>query len=155
MTDKVIITQRGMVRAEFNFYVGKYQDKMYDAFEKKKLVGNKCPKCGDVFLPPRKVCGKCYVTIPLDGAENWVDLPDTGTLMNYTATPYKITERGDRKVKKNQLIGMVQIDGSNTGIIYNLIDITEDEVKTGMKLKAKWVDEPKGEPMDIDGFVKA
>ncbi|MHA1147868.1 MAG: Zn-ribbon domain-containing OB-fold protein [Promethearchaeota archaeon] len=154
MTEKVIITNRGMVRAEFNFYVGKYLDKMYDAFEKKKLLGNKCPKCNDVFFPPRKICGKCNVTVPLDSAENWVDLPDTGTLVNYTATPYKITERGSRKVKKSQLIGMVNIDGSNTAIIYKLLDIAPEDIKIGMKVKAQWIEKPKGEPMDIEGFIK-
>ena len=77
--EKVVVTNRGMVRAEFNFYVGKYLDKMYDAFENKKLLANKCPKCNDVFLPPRKVCGKCNVIIPLEGDENWVELPDTDT----------------------------------------------------------------------------
>jgi len=151
--EKVVVTNRGMVRAEFNFYVGKYLDKMYDAFENKKLVGNQCPECKEVFFPPRKICGKCKLTMPLE--ENWVDLSDTGTLKSYTASPYKINERGSRKVKKNKLIGIVQIDGTNSGIIYELLDMEPEEAKIGMKLKTVWVDKPKGEPMDIQGFTKA
>lgn len=153
MEKKVIVTNRGMVKAEFNFYVGKYQDKMYDAFENKKIVGNQCPECKDVFLPPRKICGKCNVTIPLE--ENWVDLPDTGTLVNWTASPYKITERGSRTVKKDKPIGMINIDGSSTAIVYELLDMEPEEIKTGMKVKAVWTNKPKGEPMDIKGFTKA
>ncbi|MHA1487964.1 MAG: zinc ribbon domain-containing protein [Promethearchaeota archaeon] len=70
--DKVIVANKGMVRADFSFWVGQYLDKFLDNLENKKLVGNKCPKCGDVFVPPRKICGKCNVVIPLE--ENWVDL---------------------------------------------------------------------------------
>ncbi|MFX1276930.1 MAG: Zn-ribbon domain-containing OB-fold protein [Promethearchaeota archaeon] len=152
MTEKVIITNKGMVRAEFSFWVGQYLDKFYDSLEQKKIIGNKCTKCSDVFVPPRKICGKCNVTIPLD--QNWVDLPDTGTLVNYTITPYKVTDRGSRKVKKGQIIGMVNIDGSNTGMVYKILDMGPGEVKTGMKVKIEWAEKTKGEPSDIKGFVK-
>lgn len=153
MTEKVIITNKGMVRAEFNFWVGRYMDKFYDNLENKKIVGNKCTKCGVVFVPPRKICGRCNVVISLD--QNWVDLPNTGTLMNYTITPYKVTERGSRNIKKGQIIGMVNIDGSNTGIVYKLLNIEPGEVKTGMKVKIEWAEKTKGDPSDIKGFVKA
>jgi len=152
MTEKFIVSNKGMVRAEFSFWVGRYMDKFYDALEKKKLIGNKCPKCGDVFVPPRKICGKCNASIPLE--ENWVDLPDTGTLMNYTSSPYKVNDRDSRKVKKQQLIGMVKIDNSNTSIVYRLLDMEPEEVKIGMKVKIDWSEETKGDPSDIKGFVK-
>jgi len=150
--EKVVIVNKGPVRAEFAFWVGQYMDKFYDAFENKKIIGNKCPKCGDVFVPPRKICGKCNEVIRID--QNWVDLPDTGILTNYTVTYYKVNDRSSRKVKKPQIIGMVQINGSNTAIIYRLLDIEPEDVKIGMKLKAEWEEEPKGNPSDIKGFLK-
>ena len=152
MSEKIIVANKGLVRAEFNFWVGQYMDKFYDGLEQKKIVGNKCPKCGDVFCPPRKVCGKCNEILSLD--QNWVDLPETGTLINYTLTPYKVTDRRTRKVKDLQLIGMIQIDGSNTAIVYKLLDMTLEEVKTGMKVKVQWEEKTKGDPSDIKGFVK-
>ncbi|MFX0047497.1 MAG: Zn-ribbon domain-containing OB-fold protein [Candidatus Hermodarchaeota archaeon] len=149
--DKVIVANRGIVRADFSFWVGRYLDKFYDNLENKKVIGNKCLKCGTIFVPPRKICGNCNVVIPLE--ENWVDLPDTGTLVNYTITPYRINDRTDRKAK-NLLLGMVQIDGSDTSIIYRLLDLNPNEVKIGMKLKIEWTEKPKGDPSDIKGFVK-
>jgi len=149
--NKVIVANRGMVRADFNFWVGQYLDKFFDNLENKKIVGNKCPKCDDVFVPPRKICGKCNVVIPLD--QNWVELPDTGTLVNYTITPYRVNDRTHRKAK-DFLIGMVQIDGSNTSIIYRLLNLEPSEVKIGMKVKIEWVEKTKGNPSDIKGFVK-
>ncbi len=152
MTEKIVVTNKGMVRAEFTFWVGKYMDKFYDNLENKKIVGNKCPKCSDVFVPPRQVCGKCNEIIKLE--ENWVDLPDEGTLTNYTITKIKVTERNTRKMKET-IVGLVQIDGSNTAIIYKLLNIEPAEVKIGMKLKIEWNEKIKGAPGDIKGFVKA
>ncbi len=152
MSEKTIFVNKGMIKADYKFWVGRYMDKFYDNTEKKKIVGNKCPKCSDVFVPPRKICGKCNVEIPLD--KNWVDLPNTGTLVNYTISPYKVNERGSRKAKP-QTIGMVRIDGSNTAIIGKLLKIEPNEVKTGMKLKIEWEEKTTGAPSDIKGFVKA
>lgn len=150
--DKVIVSNQGMVRADFNFWVGRYLDKFFDNLENKKVIGNKCGKCGDVFVPPRKICGKCNIVIPLE--ENWIDLSDTGTLVNYTITPYRVNDRTHRKAK-DLLLGMVQIDGSNTSIIYRLLDLKPGEVKIGMKVKIEWAEKTKGDPSDIKGFVKA
>jgi len=154
LTEKVIEKTKGLVRAEFNFWVGLYMDKFYDALKEQKVIGNKCPKCGDVFCPPRKICGKCNETISLE--ENWVDLPSTGTLINWTATPYKVSDRGSRGAgKKPAAVGMVQIDGSNTAIVYRLLKMELDEIKTGMKVAIEWNAKSKGAPSDIKGFVKA
>ena len=59
-----------------------------------------------------------------------------------------------RKAKKSQIIGMVQVDGSDTAIVYRLLKIEPEEVKIGMKLKIEWEEKPKGNPSDIKGFVK-
>jgi len=152
MTEKIVVANKGLVRAEFAFWVGQYMDKFFDALENKKLIGNKCPKCNDVFVPPRKICGKCNITIPLD--QNWIDLPETGIIKNYTITPYKINDRASRKVKKSQIIGMIQIDGSNTCIIYRLLDIDPEDIKIGMKVKVEWEEKTNGDPSDIKGFTK-
>ena len=150
--DKVIVTNKGPVRAEFAFWVGQYMNKFYDALENKKIIGNKCPKCEKIFVPPRKICGKCNETLALD--DNWVQLADTGILKNFTITYYKVNDRSSRKVKKPQIIGMVQIDGSDTAIVYRLLDIEPEDVKIGMKLKIDWEEKPKGDPSDIKGFSK-
>jgi hypothetical protein len=152
MSEKIIEKTRGLVKADFNFWVGLYMDKFYDGLEQKKIVANKCPECGDIFVPPRKVCGKCKIKIALD--QNWVELTDQGILMNYTKTQYKVSDRRTRKAKSFQLIGMVNIDGSNTAIVYPL-EIAPEEIEIGMKVKIKWTEQPKGGPSDIEGFIKA
>ncbi|MFW9874128.1 MAG: Zn-ribbon domain-containing OB-fold protein [Candidatus Thorarchaeota archaeon] len=152
MNEKIIVANKGFVRAEFSFWVGRYMDKFYDAFERKKILGNKCPKCEKIYVPPRKICGECNEEIDFD--MNWVDLPDTGTLLNYTITHYRVNDRGSRKTKKPQIIGMIQIEGSDTAMVYRLLKMEPEKVSLGMKVKAEWEEIPIGNPADIKGFVK-
>ncbi|MHA2472401.1 MAG: Zn-ribbon domain-containing OB-fold protein [Promethearchaeota archaeon] len=152
MSGKIIAANKGFVRADFSFWVGQYMDKFYDAFESKKIIGNQCPECRKVFVPPRKICGDCNKIIPIE--KNWVELSNSGTLINFTTTNYRVSDRIGRKTKKPQIIGMVQIDGSDTAIIYRLLNIQPEEIKIGMKVKIDWGETPKGNPVDIKGFVK-
>ncbi len=152
MSEKIVVANKGFVRANFSFWVGQYMDKFYDAFESKKIIGNKCLKCRKVFVPPRKICGECNETIIID--KNWVELPNTGILLNYTITYYRVSDRAGRKTKNLQVVGMVQIDGSDTAIIYRLLNITPEELEIGMKVKIEWEEKPKGNPSDIKGFVR-
>ncbi|MHA1912948.1 MAG: Zn-ribbon domain-containing OB-fold protein [Promethearchaeota archaeon] len=152
MSEKIIADNKGFVRADFSFWVGQYMDKFYDAFENKKIIGNQCPECRKVFVPPRKICGDCNKIIPLE--KSWVELSNSGTLINFTTTNYRVSDRIGRKTKKPQIIGMVRIDGSDTAIIYRLLNIQPEEIKIGMKVKIEWEETPKGNPVDIKGFVK-
>ena len=152
MSEKIVVVNKGFVRADFSFWVGQYMDKFYDAFENKKIIGNKCPKCRKVFVPPRKICGGCNETIIID--KNWVELPNTGTLLNYTLTYYRVSDRAGRKTKNLQIVGMIQIDGSDTAIIYRLLNIEPEELVIGMKVKIEWEEKPKGNPSDIKGFMR-
>jgi len=73
--------------------------------------------------------------------------------MNFTTTPYRVNDRSSRKTK-DWTIGMIQIDGSNTSIIYRLLNMEPEDVKIGMKVKIEWNENTKGDPSDIKGFTK-
>ena len=100
-----------------------------------------------MFLPPRNRCGDCFAK-----AEEFVDLPNTGVLKNFTTTTYKIAERKTRKVKKISNVGLVQIDGADTSMMVPILNTTEEDLKVGMKLQVVWGKKIKGHPADIAGF---
>lgn len=150
MTRKRVEITTGFVQADFNFWVGKYMDKFYDGLEVKQILGNKCPTCNKVFVPPRKVCGNCFKTLEL--GNNWVKLKDTGTLRNFTTTTFAVSEAGKTKSPDEILIGMVKFDGSDTAVVYPLLYVQEKDLTIGMKVQVVWNDELKGHPKDIKGF---
>ena len=153
MTRKRIEITTGFVQAEYNFWVGRYMDKFYDGLETKKILGNECPTCNKVFVPPRKVCGACFKIIDLD--DNWIELKDTGTLRNFTTTRIAVSEAEKKSIPDTTLIGMVQFDGSDTAVVYPLLDLQEKDLTIGMKVQVVWADKMKGHPSDIKGFRMA
>lgn len=136
-----------MVRAEFDFWVGIVMDKFYDGLENKKFIGTKCSKCGKIMIPPRNRCGDCFAK-----AEEFVDLPETGILKNFTITRYKISERKIRMGSKDIIVGLVQLDGADTAMIVPIINANPENLNDGMKVKAVWARSLKGRPQDIAGF---
>lgn len=142
-----IYITKGMVRAEFNFWVGIVMDKFFDGLQEKKFIGTKCSRCGKVFLPPRNRCGDCFAK-----AEDFIELPETGILKNFTVTSYKVTERKARNVNKDQIVGLVQIDGADSAMVVPVINTNPEDLKIGMKLKVVWAKRIKGHPNDIAGF---
>lgn len=146
LTDDIYVT-KGMVRAEFNFWVGIPMDKFFDGLQNGKFVGIKCPKCGKVTCPPRKTCGDCFVE-----CTEMVDLPETGVLKNFTYGPWKITERKPRKLKKDNICGLVQLDGASGAMLIPIVNVEPDQLKEGMKVKVVWNKKLKGHPDDIKGF---
>ncbi len=141
------------MRADFEFWVGKYMDKFFDGLERQKFVGNQCPSCKKVYLPPRKTCGDCSKKISFDA--NWIELGTTGVVINFTATPYTVNERRSKKGKKTTVIGLVRIEGSDTAMIYEIVDVEEKDVKIGMKVEPVWNKKLSGTPNDIKGFKPA
>ncbi len=150
MSRKRVEITTGFVQADYNFWVGKYMNKFYEGLEAKQILGNKCPTCHKVFVPPRKVCGSCFKTIDL--GDNWVKLKDSGKLRNFTTARIAVSEVGKKEIPDGILIGMVQFDGSDTAVVYPLLDVQEKDLTIGMKVQVVWKDELKGHPIDIKGF---
>jgi uncharacterized OB-fold protein len=150
MLKKQVETTEGIVRADYDYWVGKYMDRFYDGLEKQRVTGIRCPSCKKVYIPPRKVCGGCFKTIPLEG--NWVDLASRGTLVNFTATRYSVSERRKKKNEKTTIVGLIKVEGADSAIIYPLLDVQEQDVKLGMKLDVVWNKKLTGSPNDIKGF---
>ena len=73
-----------ITRMPFQWAIGLEGSKFFQEIaEREVLVGIKCPRCGKVYVPPRKVCGPCFVTM-----NEIVELGQEGvveavTLVNY------------------------------------------------------------------------
>ena len=54
----------------YDYSAGRYASYFFKKLkEEKKIMGIRCPKCERVFVPPRPVCGYCFVK-----NTDWVDL---------------------------------------------------------------------------------
>jgi hypothetical protein len=102
-----------------------------------RIVGQRCPECRLVFVPPRSFCPLCVVAM---GPEAEVELVDTGTVTAFTVlTP--IQYHG-QKERDDYALASVLIDGANGTVgQQRLTGLPLDQIRTGMRVEAVWVSE--------------
>jgi uncharacterized OB-fold protein len=112
-----------------------------------RLLGQRCPACGKVYVPPRGAC-------PTDGVPTTdeVELPDTGTVTTFCVVnvPYP-----GQRVKPPYVAAAVLLDGADIAIQHLILGCAANEVRMGMRVRAVW--KPRSEwgltPENIDHFA--
>jgi uncharacterized OB-fold protein len=100
-----------------------------------RLVGQRCPACGKVYIPSRGTC-------PADGVptDSEVELPDTGTV-----TTFSVVNVGypGQKVTPPYVAAAVLLDGADIAFQHLILGCDPGEVRMGMRVRAVW--RPPGE----------
>jgi uncharacterized protein len=95
-----------------------------------KLLGQRCPACGKVYVPPRGAC-------PTDGvptAEE-VELPDHGIVTTFCVVnvPYP-----GQRVTPPYVAAAVLLDGADIPFQHLVLGCDPGEVRMGMRVRAAW-----------------
>ncbi|MCL4336149.1 MAG: Zn-ribbon domain-containing OB-fold protein [Candidatus Thermoplasmatota archaeon] len=123
-------------------YIHSYgQDsEFFRALGKKKLMGSKCKKCGYTYATPRGHCMMC-------GSETeWYQLPNEGRIHTFT-TCYFGSEEFLSETPFNLI--MVEFDGVDSLFMSRLVGADQEDMKIGMKVKAKFRRNQKFSPTDV------
>jgi uncharacterized OB-fold protein len=95
-----------------------------------RLLGQRCPACGKVYIPSRGVC-------PADGVptDSEVELPDTGTV-----TTFSVVNVGypGQKVTPPYVAAAVLLDGADIVFQHLILGCDPGEVRMGMRVRAVW-----------------
>ncbi len=123
-------------------YIHSYaQDsEFFRALGKKKLMGSKCKKCGYTYGTPRGHCMMC-------GAETeWYQLPNEGRVHTFT-TCFFGSEEFLPETPFNLI--MVEFEGVNSLFMARLIGAELEDLKIGMKVRAKFRRNLRINPTDV------
>ena len=135
----------GFVIMPYKYSVGSMASKFFIKIRDSKVIsGAKCPKCGFVNVPPRSVCPKCFSKV-----EELIDLSGKGTLETFTIVNY---ESSVQAIKPPYAIGVIKLDGADTGFTHFIGDVDAKSIKAGMKLEPVFRDKREAEIMDIQYF---
>jgi uncharacterized OB-fold protein len=95
-----------------------------------RLIGQRCPACGKVYLPPRGAC-------PVDGVptQTEVELPDTGIVTTFCIVNVPFT---GQQVPVPYVAASVLIDGADIAFQHLILGCEPDEVRMGMRVRAVW-----------------
>ncbi len=147
MADKeALVISSGEARQPFNYAVGLYGSKFFQELRNnRRIVGVKCPKCGKVYIPPRRVCGDCFVEM-----KEFVEVGPGGVIGTFTILRYAFIdpETGEQKPVPYGY-GFIKFDGADT-LFQHYIDIEdESRVKVGARVEPVFSEESKGTIKDI------
>ena len=96
-----------------------------------RIIGSSCDNCQRVVVPPRIYCEFCFRRL-----DDWVQLPDTGTVNTYSIS-YISTDT--TRLKTPIIPAVIEIDGTTKAGFLHLIGETKSEdIKIGMRVKAVW-----------------
>ncbi|MBF0102029.1 MAG: OB-fold domain-containing protein [Desulfobacterales bacterium] len=113
--------------------------------DEKTICGLKCTTCNHVFIPPRSTCDRCYSPI----SDNWVTLKNTGTVTCFTVIRY---EEPYQPIKPPYILGLIKLDGADSGLCHIVKGIAISEMKTGLRVQAVFAKKTTSTIMDIDYF---
>jgi uncharacterized OB-fold protein len=103
--------------------------------EEGRIVGQRCPRCSRVYVPPRSgACPRCGVP-----TEEEVPVSDTGTLTTFCIV--NVPFAGSIPIP--YVAGRILLDGADIPLTYLIQEVSTDEVRMGMRVKAEWA--PPGE----------
>ena len=100
-----------------------------------KIIGQRCPACSKVYVPPRGAC-------PTDGVPTTTDveLPDHGTVTTFCVV--NVPFQGQR-VPSPYVAAAVLLDGADIAFQHLILGCDPADVRMGMRVRAVW--KPQGE----------
>ncbi|MDD5748151.1 MAG: Zn-ribbon domain-containing OB-fold protein [Actinomycetota bacterium] len=131
----------------YNYRIGQYLEKYIKGLSEKKIMATKCPKCGGVFVPPRKVCGNCNVIM-----KEWVEVGPGGTVENYALGHVRVVNGLVEKTDPVEIFALVKLDGATALLASKLLGVKPKDVKKGMRVKTVFKEPPEDNFGDLIGF---
>lgn len=135
MTEQMTVHQQ--IRLPYRYAAGSAQRAALDGLAAGVLRGSRCARCDIVLAPARPYCPRCC------GATGAiVELSDAGVLEGWTTR----TRDGGPVT-----FGMIRPDGADTAMLHR-VKAAPGELAVGLRVKARWTSERRGEITDIEAF---
>jgi uncharacterized OB-fold protein len=130
MEDHLVTRVVTPVSLDYEYAASPEESAIYLGLLEGKIIGQRCPKCRKVYVPPRSAC-------PVDGLapDELVELPDTGTLTTFCIVNVPFL---GQKITPPYVSAYVLLDGADIAFLHLILDIPAEEVRMGMRVKAVW-----------------
>jgi uncharacterized OB-fold protein len=127
---KSIITP---VRLTYNYTPGVASSRFLKAIAEKRLVGQRCPETGRVYIPPRG-------SSPTHGVPTVeeVEVADKGTVVSYSIVR---VPSANIEVELPYVAANILLDGADIAFQALLRDVDLETMRMGMRVQAVWVDD--------------
>ena len=118
------------ISLEYLYTPGLASSRFLRAAAEGRLVGQLCPVCGKVYIPPRGSC-------PTDGVptEEEVELPDRGVVTTFCVVNVPFVGHA---IEMPYVAASIQLDGADIAFQHLIQEVPADQVTIGMRVEAVW-----------------
>jgi uncharacterized OB-fold protein len=118
------------IHLRYEHYASPEESRYLRALEQGRLLGQRCPSCRKVYVPPRGACPTCGVPTSDD-----VPVAATGTITTFCIV--NVPFPGQR-TKPPYVHAAVLLDGADIPFQHLILGCPADEVRMGMRVRAVW-----------------
>lgn len=118
------------VYLQYQFTAGRAPARFLSRIREGVLTGQRCPRCSNVYIPPRGSCPACGIP-----TEEEVVLPDRGTVQSFTIVAIPIP---NNPIKPPFVVANLVLDGANISFIHLMSECENSEVRIGQRVEAVW-----------------
>jgi uncharacterized OB-fold protein len=118
------------VRLHYHHSASAEESRYLRGLKQGKIIGQRCPACGKVYVPPRGAC-------PVDGVPTTTDveLPNVGTVTTFCVV--NVPFQGQR-VPSPYVAASVLLDGADIAFQHLILGCDPADVRMGMRVRAVW-----------------
>ncbi|MFJ8074528.1 Zn-ribbon domain-containing OB-fold protein [Streptomyces sp. NPDC096176] len=140
-------------RLDYTYSPGRAQSTHLAALAQRRTVGERCPSCRKVYVPPRGACPTCGVA-----TDERVEVGPRGTVTTYCIV--NIKARG-LDIEVPYVYAHIALDGADLALHGRIGGIPYDQVRMGLRVEPVWTEgarhpdhyRPTGEPdADYDTY---
>jgi uncharacterized OB-fold protein len=120
------------IHIDYRFTAGLAQSRFLKGLSEGRFLGQRCPVCEKVYVPPRGSC-------PTDGVATTdeVELANTGTVTTYCVV--NVPFQG-QAIQIPYICAQILLDGANIAFMGLIQELPADQVRMGMRVEAVWVE---------------
>lgn len=140
-------------RLDYTYSPGRAQSAYLEALAGRHVVGERCPSCRKVYVPPRGACPTCGVA-----TSEQVEVGPRGTVTTFCVVNIKAK---NLDIEVPYVYAHIALDGADLALHARIGGIPYDQVRMGLRVEPVWAEgsrhpdhyRPTGEPdADYDAY---
>ncbi len=137
-TTEPVKSIRVPIRLEYEYTAGVATTRFLRGVAEGRLLGQRCPSCSKVYVPPRGSCPRCGVA-----TADEVEVADKGTVTTFCVV--RIPSE-NLAIDPPYVCAHILLDGADIPFFALIHECAFDEVRMGMRVQAVWKPESEWEP---------
>ncbi|MFD0265550.1 Zn-ribbon domain-containing OB-fold protein [Streptomyces sp. NPDC127106] len=136
-------------RLDYTYGPGRAQTAYLGALAEHRTVGERCPSCHKVYVPPRGACPTCGVA-----TTDRVEVGPRGTVTTFCIVNIKAKNTVNDAIEVPYVYAHIALDGADLALHGRIGGIPYDQVRMGLRVEPVWTEggrypdhyRPTGEP---------